>query len=48
MPHGGSARPFGRDSAKSRSQQLAEGKVVSACVCVCDKERMREREAENT
>lgn len=39
MPHGGPARPFGRDSAKSRSQQLAEGKEVIVCVCVCAIER---------
>jgi hypothetical protein len=48
MPHGGPARPFGRDSAKSRSQQLAEGKIVFVCVCVIKRktergwERMRE------
>jgi len=45
MPHGGPARPFGRDSAKSRSQQLAEGKIVF--VCVCNKEKYWKRVREN-
>jgi len=50
MPHGGPARPFGRDSAKSRSQQLAEGKVVIVCVrarvCVYVIERHTGKEKE--
>jgi len=46
MPHGGPARPVGRDSAKTRSQQLAEGKVVIVCVCVCDRETYAGKERE--